>query len=311
MIEQIQQQLETTKITRGQLDLNGRCNASCWFCPVKFQGNPEQFKQHMPVETLERVLENIRGSKFVDQHVFTYTSHYNEILLYRHFEAMIPLFRAHNMSTMILSNGTPFTPAKIDLVLGNPDVFHGITLNIPAFELEDWKTKTGMTDAAYKALFRNLDYLHSKGHADIQINCAPNDVLMVNGVPNTHNDVLVIQQRFQERYPNFTVRLNTWLSDRAGRLAEHQVISHVRPSVKPVIGCSHSGSAGGRPFEWFHINALGDMFICCDDFEMEYRFGNLAEQSFDDIWLSYAHAQAIVRAREGLCKTCNFRVEAS
>jgi hypothetical protein len=161
----------------------------------------------------------------------------------------------------------------------------------------------------------NLDYLHSHskltpGFVGITINSAVSQVVMENGFASTSSSAHAIEAGFKNQWPNFRPFVNSFLSDRAGRLAEHKVITNFRPSELKVVGCSHSGNNGGRVFEWFHINARGDLFICCDDYNMEYQFGNLLNGKFDDVWLSDKHARVIQMARDGICKSCSHRVEA-
>ena len=44
----IKDKLKTQKIANMQLDPNGRCNVGCWYCPVRYHGNPEHAKTDMP-----------------------------------------------------------------------------------------------------------------------------------------------------------------------------------------------------------------------------------------------------------------------
>ena len=45
---------------------------------------------------------------------------------------------------MVLSNGIPLTPAKVDLIVKYKGVVNGICLNIPAFEPEVWSLRSGI-----------------------------------------------------------------------------------------------------------------------------------------------------------------------
>jgi len=309
----IRAQLAATPLRMGQIDVNGKCNAKCWYCPVKYQGNPKEFTVQMSVADLDQILGKLRHSALISESFkFLYSCHYNEVLLYRYFAELIPVFRRHGFATMILSNGTPLTPEKTDLILANPDVFWGITLNIPALERDDWAAKAGMPASMHKLLLRNLDYLHSKGkgRATIQINCATNDHgLLSKSMGGSQESAEKIAESFRVRYPDFGVSVQAWLSDRAGKLEKHEVLSRNQHAKNQVIGCSHSANEGGRVYGWVHINARGDLFLCCDDFDMDYCFGNLLKNSFEEIWLSDAHIDAIARAHAGICRSCQFRIE--
>lgn len=168
----IRAQLASAPPRMGQIDVNGKCNARCWYCPVKYQGNPEEFAVQMPVADVGRVLGALRNSALIPPTFrFLYSCHYNEVLLYRHFAEMIPVFRRYGFATMILSNGTPLTPEKSDLVLANPDVFWGITLNVPALERGDWAAKAGMPARMHDLLSRNLYGAAVRGGVDVRSAC--------------------------------------------------------------------------------------------------------------------------------------------
>jgi sulfatase maturation enzyme AslB (radical SAM superfamily) len=58
----IKQQFEKHKISQMQLDPFGVCNAKCWFCPVKYKGNPKEGKEVMSIELLEKIIVNLLSS---------------------------------------------------------------------------------------------------------------------------------------------------------------------------------------------------------------------------------------------------------
>ena len=104
MKEHIKSQFEQFKIHQMQLDPYGVCNARCWFCPVKYKGNPTEGKEVMSPELLRKIIENLieereKENGLVHKHFGGfYTAHYNEILLYPHFEELLKICqigRAH------------------------------------------------------------------------------------------------------------------------------------------------------------------------------------------------------------------------
>jgi radical SAM protein with 4Fe4S-binding SPASM domain len=310
--DEIRTRLLATTLRMGQIDVNGKCNAKCWYCPVKYQGNPKEFAVQMPLDKLDHILGNLRASPLIPSEFrFLYSCHYNEVLLYQHFEEMLPLFRRHGFATMILSNGTPLTPQKTDLIVANKDVILGVALNIPALDRDDWSRKVGLPISMHKLLLRNLDYLHEKYPATIQINCDISPLgQMDKGMVTSKKDADAIAAAFKARYPKFRISLLERLSDRAGRLEEHAVLTRHNKAQGRVIGCAHSGAKdGGRVFGWVHINAKGDLFLCCDDYEMKYCFGNLLTESFEDAWMSDKHIEIISSAFSAICRNCQFRIE--
>jgi radical SAM protein with 4Fe4S-binding SPASM domain len=61
---------------------------------------------------------------------------------------------------------------------------------------------------------------------------------------------------------------------------------------------------GGRMKGWLHINSLGETFICCDDYHMEYKFGDFKTMELKEFWNSEEHRNIMKKAGETLCKKC-------
>lgn len=310
--EQILDALKNTPITNGQFDPNGKCNAKCWFCPIKYEGNPKEYDTQLPLTDVEKILKNLRSStKFPQNISFLYTAHYNEILLYKNFEELIGLFRKYNFTTMILTNGTPLTPSKLDFINKNRDVILGINFNIPAIEKVEWSTKAGFSETVYKTLLNNLEYTNANyTGATLQINCSYNSTnLQSNGMQTTEDRARVILKQFKQTFPNIGAYINASLSDRAGLLVEEKVlVSRNLIDKRDVVACTHSNREGGRVMSWVHINSKGELFLCCDDFKMDYTFGSLLEQPFDELWVSEKHIDAILKSRKEICTTCTYGV---
>lgn len=307
--EEILANLRNSPISVGQIDLNGLCNAKCWFCPVKYKDNPEEFATQTTPDQLRKIFKNLRSSLLFPKNVgFLYTSHYNEVLLHKNFEEMMDIFREYGFTTMILSNGTPLTPAKIDYIVKNQDVITGINLNIPAIAKDEWAKKAGMNESVHKVLVRNLQYLNDNYQgATVQVNSL---VIQGRGGPNSvytdAYDCSRIEREFQTLFPNIKVNTNYYLSDRAGALVKEQVlIPMMSKATGKIIGCTHSTSPGGRIYSWVHINAKGELFLCCDDYDMKYRYGSLLEKPFDELWTSEEHVDQILRSQNEICRTCS------
>jgi len=119
----VKEQFETYKIHQMQLDPYGVCNARCWFCPVKYKGNPTNGKEVMSPELLEKIIKNLIDEREKPDGLVHknfggfYTAHYNEILLYPHFEELLQICQKYRLCFMVLSNGVPLTPEKIDLII--------------------------------------------------------------------------------------------------------------------------------------------------------------------------------------------------
>ena len=309
----IQETLEgfrTIKIKGGQIDFNGICNSRCWYCPVKYEGNIKEYMINTSLEDAETILRKIRESSIVETD-FIYTSHYNEFILHPQLEDILRLFRKYNFHTMILSNGTPLTPEKIDLMNEYYDVIYGVCLNIPDIDKSSWSKKTGFSEKTHEKLMSNLKYLNEKyPSATIQVNTSIHgvtDQASIQGFRGSVDENRRITQGFNEKFPNLKINVLGGLSNRASILSDYGVLEMKDYDMKRVVvGCNHSSNEGGRVYGWFHINPKGEMFICCDDYQMKYSFGSLlSDLSFDEIWCSLNHAITVRNAHQEICMRCD------
>lgn len=323
--------MSTIKV--AQIDPNGLCNSGCWFCPVSYAANPEVGRKNMPIDVLDSILGQLVSGKgdFVDPNFnFIYTAHYNEVLLYKHFEEMLQLFRKHGLKTMILTNGTPLTPAKTDIIKNYQDIVLGICLNIPSSDPVRWSKLVKMPEKMFDKLISNIRYaidnlphLFSSKNLSIQVNGVNKFSLTEYGgwldlLPNApqldldpeSGNLSLEQKGFKELFPGINVFQMPSLVDRAGILDKENVITNIKGinlhakngNKTKVVGCNNMG---GRPNSWVHINANGDVFICCNDYDFETVFGNVNSKPIKDIWMSKEHKDMIKTSFETICTTCS------
>jgi len=88
--DEIRSRLATTPVVIGQIDVNGKCNARCWYCPVRYEGHPVDSAVQMPIADLDRIQGTLRAAGCIAADFrFLYSCHYNEVLLYRLFPALL------------------------------------------------------------------------------------------------------------------------------------------------------------------------------------------------------------------------------
>jgi len=283
----IKEQFERFKIHQMQLDPYGVCNARCWFCPVRYKGNPTEGKEVMSPELLRKIIENIieereKEDGLVHKHFGGfYTAHYNEILLYPHFEELLKICQEYRLCFMVLSNGIPLTPERVDLIVKYRGVVNGICLNIPAFEPEIWSLRSGINIKQFDKLISNVKYameqlpdmVQNKSFS-IQVNGSneysfsdkggwldkgpefPSDMDL-----NPDTGELATQvNKAKELFEGLQVFPVPSLIDRAG-LLDHVMTN--KESIKrnlqqnnedkKVIGCGNGWEVGGRPIGWIHV----------------------------------------------------------
>jgi MoaA/NifB/PqqE/SkfB family radical SAM enzyme len=336
-IEEITNKLSTQKIKMAQIDPFSYCNAKCWFCPVRYTPNPKEAIRHMPLEVFEKVIADIDSEKknngVVDPEFnFIYTAHYNEILLYKYFEEMIEVLRKYNIKTYVLTNGIPLTPEKTDIIKKNLDIIVGICLNVPAFEKEIWSKRSGMSINLFDKLISNIKYAEEQLHSlaknnmlSLQINSATSNSFWEKGgwltkeenfpqdldLNPTTGELATQLQICKQLFPSINIYPMPSLIDRAGLLDTAKIISNktaitnrLKKQSQLVTGCGNGREVGGRPFGWLHVNARGDAFLCCNDYNFDYVFGNLESNSLKEIWVTEQHAKIIQKSFQEICVNC-------
>jgi MoaA/NifB/PqqE/SkfB family radical SAM enzyme len=326
----IRKKLLTTKIQKVQIDPFGYCNAKCWFCPVRYKPQPEIGLNPMPVALLENILQQIDSHKkdpngIIDSSLdLILTAHYNEVLLYKHIEEFFKLMRKYKLKTFVLSNGISLSREKTDLIKDYLDVVAQVGLNIPAFERELWANRSGFSPDLFDRLIGNLQYAESQ-FAPINYNI----VIHVNGLNpvefenkwispgpgfkdlnlnlNKYNNEHEAQfQLARKLFPKLNVA-KAGLFDRAASIdiiSNQQFIKKMNQGKK-VVGCK---SWGDRAVEWLHVNSAGQTFLCCNDYNFDYVFGDLSKQSLSEIWASERHVEVLNKAFNEICTKCLYAV---
>jgi hypothetical protein len=334
----IEEQFNKYKIHQMQLDPFGVCNARCWFCPVKYKGNPKHTRGAMSVELLEKIIKNLIDERDKPNGLVHrnfggfYTAHYNEILLYPHFEELLQICQKYRLCFMVLGNGITLTPEKVDLILKYKGVVNGICLNIPAFEAEIWSKRSGINIKQFDKLISNIYYAMEKlpdmvenKSFSIQVNGAheysfsdkggwldkgpdfPTDIDLdpINGELATQT------KKARELFPNLQVFDVPSLIDRAGLLDNIMTNkSAIKRNLqqgdetKRVISCGNGREVGGRPVGWIHVNAIGQAFLCCNDYDMDVVVGDFTTNELSDFWGTIEHQQKIQNSYDTICRSC-------
>ena len=317
--------IRTNKIRHLQLDPFGFCNAKCWYCPVKYYPQPEEGAGVMSPAMIETIFADLveernKPDGVVDRSLTHITfSHYNEILLYKHFDELMELCRKYGFKTYLMSNGVSLTKQRVDTIKQYSDVVVHLGLNIPAFEKDLWAKRAGFDADQFERLINNVTYaaqeLRHLG-SELQIG--------VNGIDRNivNNGYVTLGEKFSEldynldaeherqhqlgkaMFPTINVHKAS-LYDRTG-LIDHMMTNkpHLKKLAgnnKTVVGCNNWGD---RSIEWLNINSAGSVFLCCNDYNFDYKFGDLTKQSIREVWQSQLHIDVIEKAYKEICTNC-------
>jgi MoaA/NifB/PqqE/SkfB family radical SAM enzyme len=318
-----------------QIDVNGLCNAGCWFCPVSYEGNPKSAIRDMEISELENVFKQLRDGMgdFVDPDLkIIYSANYNEILLYKNLKQMFEIYRKYGFKTYILTNGVALKKEKVDLMSEYLDVVDGILLNIPAPEASRWSRYVKMNEKLFPKVVENINYaiktlshLTERGAITLMVNGVNDNSLTKNGgwldilenAPETNLDVkdgtlAKDVAEFKVMFPDLKIYESFHLYDRAGHLSEARVLDqqpainkYLKPKGSKVIGCNGGINVRSRTNEWVHINPNGDLFICCADYDFQTVYGNINNQTLKDIWNSKERSEMVTDSYSKMCTKCS------
>lgn len=271
------------------------CNNQCWYCPVRYYPQPDS--QHMPPELFEKIIRELvqnKGTVVSPAFDFLYTSHYNEVLLYRYLPEMLETLRKYQIKTMILTNGVAFTRDKIDLINAYRDVVCGINFNIPAFDEDNWCKDTGHK-SGFDSLIKNVDAV-SRAFSDMGRGLS----IGVNSMNASEANRRVGEGKYL--FPGLNIYPAVGLCDRAGLLVGYGIsneaeIARNRAGRARIAGCRN----GERLTDWIHVNASGKVFACCDDYFFKHEFGDFNTQRLIDIY-PYDLGNTV----DELCAKCSF-----
>jgi hypothetical protein len=233
---------------------------------------------------------------------------------------------------MVLSNGIPLTPEKVDLIIKYKGVVNGICLNTPGFDAEIWSKRSGINIKQFDKLISNIKYATEKlsdmvanKSFSIQVNGSneysfsdkggwldkgpefPKDMDL-----NPQTGELASQvQKARDLFPGMQIFPVPSLIDRAGLLDSIMTNKDaIKRNLqrgnenKKVIGCGNGREVGGRPVGWIHVNAAGKVFLCCNDYDMEVQFGDFKTQELKDFWGTEYHQQKVQESYETICRNC-------
>jgi hypothetical protein len=237
------------------------CNQKCYFCPVSIAPRDDY---SMPDALFERIVTELYDYRTTLESVFLQS--YNEPTLDRRFVDFCRTLFAADLPVAVLSNGSGFTPAKVDALIEGGGLRY-LCINLSTLDRERYTHDRGADHL--QAVLRNLDYLKDKPLAQ-QMNM----VVLGTGDDVHRADFDAIRERFAGS--RFTVEHHV-VMDRAGWLDVG-----LRPMTQNtrLAGCDNVGS---RPLQHLHITPHGKCVMCCEDYDENYIVGDLTTSTIADV----------------------------
>lgn len=236
------------------------CNQKCYFCPVSIAPREDET---MPDALFDRIVAQLRRFPTLEA---VFLQSYNEPTLDRRFvDLCLRLFRA-GLPVAVLSNGTGFTPAKVEALLAGGRLRY-LCINLSTLDRDRYRDERGGDHLA--VVLRNLDAMKDRPVAEeMRI------VVLGQGDAVHRADYEAVRDRFAGS--RFQVDMHQ-AQDRAGYL---EVGMRTMTPKRKLAGCDLIGS---RPLQHLHITPRGKAILCCQDYDENYVVGDLTSSSIAEV----------------------------
>jgi pyruvate-formate lyase-activating enzyme len=261
-------------IVRGERDLSRQhrlkivsletlttCNQKCYFCPVSIAPREDY---GMDDALFDRIVEELGDYRSTLEAVFL--QNYNEPTVDKRFVDSIRKLYSADLPVAVLSNGSGFTPAKVDAILEAQPLRY-LCINLSTLDRERYQRDRGEDHLG--VVLRNVEYMKDRPIAE-QMRI----VVLGTGNDTHQHDFEQIRDRFAGS--RFEVTMNT-VMDRAGWL---DVGLKAEGPQRRLAGCDNVGS---RPLQHLHINPKGQCVFCCEDYDEKYIVGDLTTSTLADV----------------------------
>lgn len=257
-----------------ELQIASICNRSCSFCPANTFPTPRAFMSDDTIERIIVAMEKIGFSGVIGLHLMC------EPLLNKNFPAIVRKFRSRLPGVYLRaeSNGDvikDFGTLATYFDQGLNEILVNCYDSPEQYEERSARIVTLVTDRP--------DIWFMNQH-----------LRMPRGLPRAEWKVVRLRDFHRK-----DLVLRNW--------AGHVKVERAVPLVFPLaLGCE-------RPFQRMHVNYLGQVVLCNNDWKSEVVFGDFNRQSLDEILSSPLRTQycgSLARANRDmhLCRTCDYWV---
>lgn len=244
-----------------EIEINRHCNYRCVFCPVSQRPHPRAF---MGKDLFEKVLR--RAVEYGIESVSL--NHYSEPTLHPQLGTFAEMAAKVGLGVTVFTNASALTPSVVKALLRATGT--DIVVNMPAIDAAIYTEVTG--GGRWASVFANVGHAVESGlPVTVSMNC-PND------------EAQRVIASATELFRPLGIRCSHWpTDDRAGLMT----ISGYCSSQQ------HGGYLNGCSLFLGELNVAwdGTAFLCAQDYDEEYDFGNIVDMSLEQIVQSPRYQQ--------------------
>lgn len=269
------------------IETGSHCNAHCGFCPQSELPKPKHF---MTLELFDRVVQQIAPYR----PTWVSLNHFSEPLLDPDFVERCRRLDTHGLQVALFTNATVLKRRVVEYI-SNSRVLCRLFINFPSDDPEEWGRLMGLPPALHQRTVDNIVTWAEiyKGRIKVKVNGA---------TPNLGSRIERIKTLFAGL--SNVVVLDQHSDTRAGNIQNGLVAPPTLVQNRRLGGCS-------RLAAHVHISWQADVFMCCEDYSQQFKFGNLTEASLCEILSGPIAADyrrqvyGLADAEPGLlCRTC-------
>lgn len=288
-----EESLGPERLRFAQVETSRHCNYRCPYCQIAYAARPQRL---MSLTEFRRIIDQLVGLPALEK---LYLNGYNEPSLVPEIVEQVRLTTCLAAEVVLLTNGTGLTERKFE-ELARAHSRLTVDIHLSAVDPSEYRKAHGVS--LHPRLLPRLRTLAQRSDlAGVVLR------MMVMGTGNDRHRKNCEGVRSFFAGTRMDVGMDV-VHDRAGALPPpyHQGFRHER-----VSGCA----LGNRPVQWVHITAAGNWVLCCQDYDEDYVFGNVLEQTIEEIAESKKRREVIARAmgratepQSSICQRCRYAV---
>lgn len=240
------------------------CNFSCKFCPQSIAPKKNTI---MPMKEFKLIIDKL------DSYNVKYITfqHYNEPLLDPYFFKRLDYIKFKNIKLYLYTNAMNLSKEITDKL--NKYDLHGININFPSIDQEEWSNLTNQPKKNHNYVINNITYFaNNYGRRLTEF------LISVNGKSDyIYTKIDKLKQFLSESDLKRTPKIfNAWSHSRAGNIENEYVTINEKRTEECFTGCLSINSH-------LNISYKGEVFLCCQDYHQDVILGNLLTESVKDI----------------------------
>lgn len=277
-----------------QLETGTACNYKCIYCPVAYFPRRGHF---LPMELFGKIIQELENFPNLEK---VYLNGYDEPTLNPMLADIVRNFAHFPVRIILFTNASNLTPVLVDkLVATGTDI--DLDIHLSAVNRKDFEHIH--QSKLFEKVIKNIEYLQNCKHLDRIKVC-----ISMQALDNLTDDR--IYEELKAYFASTPLTTFRWLpNDRAG------VLDHTNYDLslnhRVLRGCALQN----RTKEWIHINATGNVILCCQDYFESHVIGNIFEKSLMEIIGSEQHQRyhqwttgEVQAPADYICRRCTFAI---